>query len=61
MLEEAKINAGELADRIRFTEMNAEELAFESGLFDVVISRNLTWNLLHPRSEEHTSELQSRI
>ena len=48
MLEEAKINAGELADRIRFTEMNAEELAFESGLFDVVISRNLTWNLLHP-------------
>ncbi len=48
MLEEAKKNAGELAGRIRFMEMNAEELDFEAGSFDVVVSRNLTWNLPHP-------------
>lgn len=48
MLQEAKKNAGELAGRIRFVEMNAEELAFEDGSFDAVISRNLTWNLPHP-------------
>ena len=48
MLEEAKKNAGELADRIRFMEMNAEDLEFADASFDVVISRNLTWNLPHP-------------
>ena len=48
MLEEAKKNAGELADRICWMEMNAEALCFEDASFDVVISRNLTWNLPHP-------------
>ncbi|MCR5089471.1 MAG: methyltransferase domain-containing protein [Oscillospiraceae bacterium] len=48
MLDEAKKNAGPLADRIRFLEMNAEALSFESECFDTVISRNLTWNLPHP-------------
>ena len=48
MLMEAKKNAGEAADRIRFLEMNAEALDFEDAAFDVVISRNLTWNLPHP-------------
>ena len=48
MLEEAKKNAGEMADSIRFMEMNAEALDFEAASFDVVISRNLTWNLPHP-------------
>ena len=28
--------------------MNAEALQFASGCFDVVVSRNLTWNLPHP-------------
>ena len=28
--------------------MDAEELAFDDGAFDVVLSRNLTWNLPHP-------------
>ena len=49
MLAEAKKNAGEAAGRIRFLEMNAEALSFTDGSFDVVISRNLTWNLPHPR------------
>lgn len=48
MLQEAKKNAGLLAKRIHFMEMNAEKLAFEDETFDVVVSRNLTWNLPHP-------------
>ena len=48
MLAEAKKNAGALAERIRFMEMNAESLDFKEALFDVLISRNLTWNLPHP-------------
>ena len=48
MLDEAKKNAGRLADSIRFMEMNAEALKFEDASFDVVISRNLTWNLPRP-------------
>ena len=48
MLEEAKKNAGELAGKIRFMEMNAEALGFANSSFDVVLSRNLTWNLPHP-------------
>ena len=34
--------------RIKWIEMNAEDLQFEDDSFDVVISRNLTWNLPHP-------------
>jgi ubiquinone/menaquinone biosynthesis C-methylase UbiE len=48
MLEEAKKNAGELASRICWMEMNAEELDFADESFNVVVSRNLTWNLPHP-------------
>ena len=48
MLEEAKRNAGSMSGSIRFMEMNAEALDFEDASFDVVISRNLTWNLPHP-------------
>ena len=31
-------------------EMNAEALSFPDDSFDVVISRNLTWNLPHPET-----------
>lgn len=48
MLNEARSNAGSLANRIRFLEMNAEQLDFADQCFDVVISRNLTWNLPNP-------------
>lgn len=48
MLAEAKQNAGKLAGVIRFLEMNAEALDFADESFDVVVSRNLTWNLPHP-------------
>ena len=50
MLEEAKRNAGSMSGSIRFMEMNAEALDFEDASFDVVISRNLTWNLPHPNA-----------
>lgn len=48
MLEQARKNAGALADQIVFLTMNAEELTFPDNSFDVVVSRNLTWNLHAP-------------
>lgn len=48
MLEQARVNAGALADRILFLQMNAEGLDFADDAFDVVVSRNLTWDLPHP-------------
>ena len=48
MLAEARMNAGSLSERIDFVEMNAEELSFPSGSFDVIASRNVTWNLPEP-------------
>lgn len=46
--ENVKANAKELAERVDFCRMDAQELAFADGTFDVVISRNLTWNLERP-------------
>lgn len=48
MLERAQRNAGSLAEKICFQQMNAEELSFPGGSFDVIVSRNLTWNLSKP-------------
>jgi len=48
MLEKAKENAGDLCRNIHFQRMDAQALEFPDNTFDVVISRNLTWNLEHP-------------
>ena len=48
MLEEARRNAGALAGKIDFQRMNAEELLFAEHSFDVLVTRNLTWNLPNP-------------
>ena len=48
MLAEAHLNAGDLAESISFRRMNAEALDIADDSFDVVISRNLTWNLPCP-------------
>ncbi|MDO5545085.1 MAG: class I SAM-dependent methyltransferase [Eubacteriales bacterium] len=48
MLEEAKRNAGALAEKIDFRQMNAEELSFPAASFDVLVTRNVTWNLPNP-------------
>ena len=48
MLEQAKANAGELAEKIRFLKMAAQTLEFPDNEFDVIVTRNLTWNLPDP-------------
>lgn len=48
MLERAKENAGDLNSSITFARMDAKALDFEDDTFDVVLSRNLTWNLEYP-------------
>lgn len=48
MLDEARRNAGALASRICFRQMNAEELRFTAASFDVLVTRNVTWNLHDP-------------
>lgn len=48
MIAEAKANAGVLEDKINFYTMDAHNLAFEDSSFDVIVSRNLTWNLENP-------------
>ncbi len=50
MLEAARANAGELAGRIDFRQADAEALDLPDASFDVVVSRNLTWDLPHPRA-----------
>lgn len=51
MLDEARRNArsaGLGLHAIDFRRMNAADLEFSTGSFDVVVSRNLTWNLPDP-------------
>ena len=48
MLKEARHNAGELAKKIRWMQMDAQNLDFPDQTFDAVVSRNLTWNLENP-------------
>ncbi len=45
MLNEARKNISDLNCRADFFKMNAQELSFDPEIFDVVISRNLTWTL----------------
>ncbi len=48
MLEKAKKNAGDLLGNITFERMDAKKLQFEDNTFDLIVSRNLTWNLEYP-------------
>lgn len=48
MLAEARRNAGPLAERIEFLQMDAQNLNFPDESFDVIVTRNLTWNLTDP-------------
>ena len=50
MLEEARWMAKQRTLDITFREMDAQNLAYPDGTFDVVISRNLTWTLPDPES-----------
>jgi ubiquinone/menaquinone biosynthesis C-methylase UbiE len=48
MLAEARRNAGPLAEQIDFRRMDAHALEFPDECFDVIVTRNLTWNLADP-------------
>ncbi len=48
MLAEARRNAGVLAERIDFRQMDAHALDLPDASFDAVVTRNLTWNLSDP-------------
>ena len=48
MIVEAASLAKEEKTSVRFLIMDAEKLDFPDGTFDVIVSRNVTWNLPHP-------------
>lgn len=52
MLDEAKINSkiylDPPANKIKFIKMDAQNLDFKNETFDLIVSRNLTWNLENP-------------
>ena len=48
MLDEARALAAQHGLNIIFREMDAQELEYDDGSFDAVISRNLTWTLPEP-------------
>jgi len=50
MLAEAGQNAAGLSEKIDFRLMNAESLDMPDNSYDVIVSRNLTWNLPHPET-----------
>ena len=52
MLEVAKENIqkyGKSNSSIQFIQMDAQKLDFDSNSFDIIVSRNLTWNLEKPQ------------
>lgn len=50
MLERARVNAGTYSNSIYFVLSDAQKLDFPDNAFDVIVSRNLTWNLEHPKT-----------
>lgn len=48
MLEQAKINAGDLKEQITWVLSDAEKTGLLAEAYDAVVSRNLTWNLKEP-------------
>ena len=48
MLAEARKNAAHYGVDIDFRRMDAQKLDFEDGIFDLVISRNVLWDLEQP-------------
>lgn len=48
MIEESKLLAYSVNSNVKFMVMDAEKLDFDTNDFDVVVARNVTWNLPHP-------------
>lgn len=49
MLEEASANVGPYAEKVRWILGNVEDIGFDDMSYDVIVSRNVTWNLPHPK------------
>ena len=49
MLERARKNAQNAGVDIRFVHADAQHLPFADENFDLIVTRNLTWNLEHPK------------
>lgn len=49
MVEEARNWAREIGSRAEFFVMDAEELLFKDEVFDIIVTRNLTWTLPNPQ------------
>lgn len=50
MLEQAAVNAGQLKNDIDFQKMEADHLLLPDESMDIIVTRNLTWNLSDPES-----------
>lgn len=50
MLAEARANAQSNQVSIEFVQQDVHSLPFEDNHFDLIISRNVTWNLAHPKA-----------
>ena len=48
MLDKARNNASHYSNSIIFRRMDAHKLDFEDSSFDLIVTRNLTWNLEKP-------------
>ena len=48
MLNQAKQNAASAGVTAEFVQGDAQKLPFEDETFDMIVTRNLTWNLEHP-------------
>ena len=44
MLEEARNNARKFGVNVKFQKMDVQDLAFQDETFDLIITRNVTWN-----------------
>jgi SAM-dependent methyltransferase len=49
MLDQARANAVCHMENILFCRMDAQQLDFEENSFDLIVTRNLTWNLENPQ------------
>ncbi len=48
MIEESKLLAQSVGSTAQFAVMDAENLDFDDNTFDIIVARNVTWNLPHP-------------
>lgn len=48
MIEESKLLAHSVGSTAQFAVMDAESLDFDDNTFDIIVVRNVTWNLPHP-------------